>query len=357
MIRRTGAFLLAAVLLLASWAAAMAEKEPLSEEEELALSMRFGESAEVELDENREPVSVNGYPFRQVETCFNVRAVEEKIVTRTDFLDYPFWRPATEYDGNLALMSLYMALCAARDLQRNEDPKAFDPSQNAEAYLLGAGFTDLRKDDYSKETSLYTISTAMGSRRMEHDGEEPFTLIAVCVCGGEYKNEWQSNLTAGNGDLHEGFRSASDLVIDRIAGYVTTRGLKGRIKVWISGFSRAAAVANLTASRLTHAGAFPKEDVYAYTFATPAAVLNPPESGDENIYNNQSDRRGSAGDAGGLGVRPLREGPVPSRAGILHLRGIVRNGTRSVCQKHLRNRYPLQRGAEPADADPAFHGV
>ena len=287
MIRRFSAALLAVAFLLASWAAAIAENEsPLPEEDPAGdFSMRFGTDAVVEADETGMPVSVNGYPLQQVETCFNIRGVEEKIVTWTDFLEYPFWRPATEYDGNLALMSMFTSLCAARDPMRNENPLDFDPARNAETYLLSAGFTDLRKDDYSKETSIYTISTAMGSRRMEHGDEEPFTLIAVCVCGGGYKNEWQSNITAGNGDLHEGFRSASDLVIDRIAGYIATRCIKGRIKIWISGFSRAAAVANLTAGRLTRAGVFRKEDVYAYTYATPAAVLNPPETGDENIYN------------------------------------------------------------------------
>ena len=207
MVRRLWAALLAAVFLLASQAAAMAENDSFFSEESSAFSLRFGMGAVVETDENQMPVSVNGYPVRQVETCFNVRAVEEKIVTRTDFLDYPFWQPATEYDGNLALMSMFMSLCAARDLMRDENPLVFDPAQNAETYLLSAGFTDLRKDDYSKETSIYTISTVMGSRRMEHEGEDPFTLIAVSVCGGGYKNEWQSNLTAGDGDLHEGFRS------------------------------------------------------------------------------------------------------------------------------------------------------
>ena len=287
MIRRLFAALLATALMLASWTATAADNGSPLPEEDLArdFPMRFGMDAVVVADENQTPVSVNGYPLRQVETCFNIRAVEEKIVTWTDFLDYPFWRPATEYDGNLALMSMFMSLCAARDPMRDENPLDFDPARNAETYLLSAGFTDLRKDDYSKETSIYTISTAMGSRRMEHGDEEPFTLIAVCVCGGGYKNEWQSNLTAGNGDLHEGFRSASDLVIDRIAGYIATRCIKGRIKIWISGFSRAAAVANLTAGRLTRTGVFPKDDVFAYTYATPAAVLNPPETGDENIYN------------------------------------------------------------------------
>ena len=246
---------------------------------------RFGADAVVETDSEGHPVTVNGYPYRLVDTSFNIRAVDEKIYGTSDFVDYPFWQSATIYDGNLAIMSMFMSLCAARDRKRDEDPENFDPSRNMELYLESAGFNDIRKDDYSKTTSIYTISTAMGYRRMEHEGEEPFTLIAVGVCGGGYGNEWQSNLTAGSEDLHEGFRSASDLVIDRISGYIAMHGIQGRIKIWISGFSRAAAVANLTAGRLTRAGAFPKDDVFCYTYATPAAVLNPPETGDENIFN------------------------------------------------------------------------
>ena len=58
-----------------------------------------------------------------------------------------------------------------------------------------------------------------------------------------------------------------------------------RIKVWISGYSRAAAVSNVTAGTLVNTGFLPKEDVYAYTFATPAAILEPPKEGYENIFN------------------------------------------------------------------------
>ena len=162
---------------------------------------RFGEDAIVEMDENQNPVSVNGYPFRTVTASFNVRGLENKFSAETDFVDYPFWQPATKYNGSLANMSLIMALCAARDKPHGKALETFDPSQNVEAYLLEAGFSDIRKDDYSKETSIYTISTAIGARRMEHGGEEPFTLIAVGVCGAGYKNEWQSNISAGTSAL------------------------------------------------------------------------------------------------------------------------------------------------------------
>ena len=246
----------------------------------------FGYDAVVERDEDNRAITVNGYPCRYVTAGLSVRSSTDAFQYVIPFVDYPFWRPADVYDGNLAVMSLAMALSADRALNLEQEPdELFDPSKNVETFFIDAGFTDIRKDDYSKETSMYTVSTAMARRTMEHDGEEPFTLIAVGVCGAYYKNEWQSNMTPGDGDIHEGFQSAANLVIDRIAGYILTEGITGRIKLWISGFSRAAAVSNLVAGTMVQNSIFPKEDVYAYTYATPAAVKDPPKTGFENIFN------------------------------------------------------------------------
>lgn len=247
---------------------------------------RFGMDVTVQTDESGEPVSVNGYPTRRVRAGFNNLGQQESFQLVTDFVDYPFWQPATRYDGNLAVMSLMMAGSANRAAGfRGVPPEDFDPSLNLEHFLSDAGFLDIRKDDYSKVPTMFTVSTAMGYREMTHEGEEPFTLIAVGVCGAGYKNEWESNMTAGTGPIHEGFQSAAQLVTDRLAGYIATRGIRGRVKVWISGFSRAAAVSNVAAGTLVSTGFLPREDVYAYTFATPAAVKDPPGEGFENIFN------------------------------------------------------------------------
>ncbi len=252
---------------------------------EILILERFGDKAQVEMDANGEPVTVNGYPVRQVRAGFN-NLGQEAFQMTIDFMDYPFWQTAAQYDGNLAAMSLIMASCANRCVGYHgmlaED---FDPALNVEHFFSDAGFTDIRKDDYSKVPTMFTVSTAMAQRKMTSEGEEPFTLIAIGVCGEGYANEWESNMTAGTGEIHQGFESAAQLVVDRLAGYIATRGIQGRIKVWISGFSRAAAVSNVAAGMLVHTGFLPKEDVYAYTFATPAAIKNPPQEGYENIFN------------------------------------------------------------------------
>ena len=247
---------------------------------------QFGEGAVVERDESGNPVSVNGCPVYPVRAGINLRSNREAFEFDIHFTEYPFWQSATQYDGNLAVMSLAMALSANRALNPSlESTKGFDPSLHLEKFLTDAGFSQIRKDDYSKETSMYTISMAMGAKQMKKDGEKPFTLIAIGVCGGGYGNEWQSNMTPGYGNLHKGFLSASQLVIDRLAGYILTNDIKGDVKIWISGFSRAAAVSNVTAGLLVRDGMFEKDDVYAYTFATPAAVYDAPQTGYENIFN------------------------------------------------------------------------
>ena len=286
--KRVLSFFLILILFFAIFPVSFAEGEndpsvPSADAQDVA---QFGPGAVVERDESGNPVSVNGCPVREVTAGINLRSNRAAYQYSVWFTDYPFFQPATQYDGNLAVMSLAMALSANRAMNPSEDLKTwFDPSLHLEKYLTDAGFSDIRKDDYSKETSMYTISMAMGARYMEHEGEEPFTLIAIGVCGGGYGNEWQSNMTPGSGELHKGFLSAAQLVIDRLAGYILTNGIEGNIKVWISGFSRAAAVSNVTAGLLVRDGMFPKEDVYAYTFATPAAVHNAPLSGYENIFN------------------------------------------------------------------------
>ena len=259
----------------------------LSEADDIfPFSDRFGYEAIVTTDSDGSPMLVNGFPFCQAVVSYYDIGQMQNYEFTVDFLDYPFWQSSTVYDGNLAVMSLAMALSASRPVRETaESGEVPDPSENLRIFLTNAGFTDIRTDDYSKETSMYTVSTGIGLRRMEADGREPFTLIAVGICGGNYNNEWQSNMTPGTGSRHEGFEAASRLVIDRLAGYIAMRNIKGKIKVWISGFSRAAAVTNLTAATISDTGMVAKEDIYAYTFATPAAVKDPPAAGYDHIFN------------------------------------------------------------------------
>ena len=190
---------------------------------------------------------------------------------------------ARVYNHDLAKASLGLATSAFRpNPQRTEDGFAAD--YNVRSFLEQAGFTGLRSDDYDKNPSMYTVSTVMGHQTVG-EGDGAFELIAVGICGQGYNNEWESNLSIGTGKNPEGFSNAAHLVYDRVFGYISENHLREKIKIWLSGFSRAAAVSNITASLLSDSDLFSQETVFAYTFATPMTVLDTEPKRYGNIFN------------------------------------------------------------------------
>ncbi|MBQ1505277.1 MAG: hypothetical protein IIZ48_00725 [Erysipelotrichales bacterium] len=194
-----------------------------------------------------------------------------------------FRRPATEYNHRLAKLSLGMALSAFRP---GSDPLTLEnPALHLQDFLKQSGFSNLRTDDYDKNPTLYTVSTVIAQKNIR-DEEGEFTLIAVGVCGGGYKSEWLSNFTIGDNTQHVGFRYAAEEVYDRLFGYIAQEGLtKRRLKVWVSGFSRAAAVSNIFATLVDDSDMFDESDVFAYTFATPRTTKKISSNKYMNIFN------------------------------------------------------------------------
>ena len=193
-----------------------------------------------------------------------------------------FGQDARIYSHDLAKLSIGLATCAFRPFGSLREEIQAD--RNLSEFLRDAHFLDLRSDDYDKDPSMYTVSTCMGHQKLK-DEQGEYELIAVGVCGQGYVDEWESNFSIGDGTMHEGFDRSSSLVYDRIFGYIASRHLEGRLKIWISGFSRAAAISNITAARLSDSSAFGQENVFAYTFATPRTVIDENAGRYENIFN------------------------------------------------------------------------
>ena len=195
-------------------------------------------------------------------------------IWNSDFDDSWFTGNPSEYSHQIARVSLLMAVSAVRDLNvpaENRDQRVWN-------FLSGAGFTDLRSDGYSEETAANTVSTVIGQKKI---GD--MTLIAVAICGGNYKKEWAGNMDVGSDLRHEGFRIASEKVQQRIRDYLEEEELNGKLRLWISGYSRAAAISNITAADMTDSGLF--NGVFAYTFATPRTTREKNKKEYDNIFN------------------------------------------------------------------------
>lgn len=190
---------------------------------------------------------------------------------------HDFFNSSYDHDATFGLtkMSIRVAMAAM-------DPDSYTKSGNR-----AGNIKDLMTQldfQYDEEDIEYetpdgnTIGTAIGSRTVKR-GDEEFTLLMVAVRGGGYLNEWAGNVNVGDGHEgktttnHNGFDIASETVLSRIRGHLDRhQGYGGNtVKVWICGYSRAAAVSNLTAAKLDK-GAIPgiySDDVFAYCFECP----------------------------------------------------------------------------------------
>ncbi|MBR4456655.1 MAG: hypothetical protein IKS32_10635 [Solobacterium sp.] len=204
-------------------------------------------------------------------------------------VDVPFsksWfrKSACEYNHALAQSSIGLAAASFR-LRRDDPAFSIAPADHAISFLAQADFNEIEVCDYDRPAGRYTIATIMGHQQIG-EGEDAFELVAIGISGQGYTKEWLSNLSIGDKSEHEGFEDAADDVFDRFFGYLAKNHLfNRRIKIWVSGFSRSAAVANLFSAALSQTGLFPNEDVFAYTFATPRTTKDLNAERFTNIFN------------------------------------------------------------------------
>ena len=177
------------------------------------------------------------------------------------YSDAYFSASSAQFQTSLAQASIGLAISAFR----NDDK---DLENQYRTYLEGAGFTDIFAFGYDAETGEDTLSGVIAMKKI---GD--VTLIAASPCGQGYKKEWAGNLKVGNGERHEGFNQAAQIMEGHLLQYIEEHQITGEMKLWITGFSRASAVANLTAADMIESGRF--SDVFAYLFGVPRTTKAP----------------------------------------------------------------------------------
>ena len=157
-----------------------------------------------------------------------------------------YTKPNFVFSKETALLSL--ELC---------DIAGYPVSLNAK--LSHDGYKDIEYFDY--ENSLKS-DNKVGLVLCRKDN----TLLAVMR--GTKDEEWYSNFNIGDGFEHAGFSLAADKALSNILSYMENHCISAEnTEIFITGHSRGAAVANITAARLIDENAF--KSVCAYTFACP----------------------------------------------------------------------------------------
>ena len=205
------------------------------------------------------------------------------------YTDDYFKKPATKYNQSLATMSLCLALSTYQDEKKEIYHENVKNLFGKCGFVIDGAENTFQQKNYDIKTGTDTIACSFANKKI---GDS--TLVAVAVRSGGYGAEWASNLTLGLSGDHAGFDDASNKVYEYLADYVNSRNITGKVKFWITGFSRGGATANILAAKLdntidSHSKiTYSKDDVYAYTFATPAGAVksnNPHSKKYNNIFN------------------------------------------------------------------------
>ncbi len=205
------------------------------------------------------------------------------------YADEYFYSSAMEYNQSLATMSLCLAMSA---FGSGEVSSYQNKSVNVKNLMEELMFTDFETTkSFTEKPTADSIAAAIGQKKVKDNNDDVYTLIAVAVRGGGYEQEWASNFTIGDKGNHNGFSNAANQVIDFIKNYISDHEIEGDIKLWITGYSRAAATSNLVAgyldagTSLGDAVTLDKKDLYAYCFETPAGTIDS-DANDKAKYGN-----------------------------------------------------------------------
>ena len=188
-----------------------------------------------------------------------------------------FDHPATEYDHQLAFVTLGMVM-AAFTAAVSIPQYWVNGSVGREANLAAAyellGFGDARFYNYDIDTGKAGdyVGYSLARKRYLHNGKTR-TLVALMLRGGGYGGEWASNFHTGDTSAHTGFVTPVAAVFASLKAYLARAEQGGTFKLWLGGYSRGSIIANLLAAKIARElPQLGRENIYAYGFAVPAAL-------------------------------------------------------------------------------------
>ena len=205
------------------------------------------------------------------------------------FSDQFFLTNPAYYSHRLARLSLGMAMAAysapEADRYWGSDKDCGREANIRSAYRALAFVDDeyynydVNLNDSESKVAFSIASREIIDPSIPDTQDQRMKVIAVVIRGGGYGAEWSNNFYVKNDaspGYHHGFYQASREVVDKLGDYIQRHCADGvKHKIWITGYSRGAAVANLTAGQIDQQESLVGEGMYAYTFATPSGTQSP----------------------------------------------------------------------------------
>ena len=228
---------------------------------------------------NSEEIITGSYQFSAIEG--NNKQLQNSFV----YKDSDFTKSSFKGTKSLEILSIQVAGASLSWYGSELDKYEIDFSQNdynIKDFLNKMKFDNIESNKYyNSEKKENSMGVIIGQKKIIQDGKE-YTLLAIIPRSAGYKQEWAGNFTIGSGELHEGFKSARDEILRFTKKYIEKNNIKGKLKVWTTGYSRGAAVSNMVGGFFAGGGidyfgngvSITPEDVYCYTIGTPGSIKN-----------------------------------------------------------------------------------
>lgn len=212
-----------------------------------------------------------------------------------------FTKDSYEYNSDLAELSIALALAGADnssyDVTNNSGDEYAKKFYNSLSFLessyYSVGYNKTDNDDVGMTITLKEI--------IAEDNSEITLLVAGIRGIGYGDGGWQGNVMVGEGlvdkdkvdntKYHVGFYDAGNFASTEIENYIEKNNIDiSKTKVWLSGYSRGAAVANIASINL--GDKIDRKNIYTYAIATPTYKVEATQDANlKNIFNiiNTSD--------------------------------------------------------------------
>lgn len=234
-----------------------------------------------------DPSSVTGHNKRwgNVSLDYLSTVNGEKSLSGLTYDDDWFLLDSYTYNHELATMSLGLAMAGFESA-----PYAENGDKRIRALYQSLGFND---ETYHCENYGVSddgdVGIAISSKTILDGNSAPVTLMAVTLRGGGYGDGgWAGNFAVGaSGVYHDGFHTAAVYARNAVSSYIADNKIDRKtVRLWLTGYSRSAAVANLLSASLSVNGVCKRANIYTYTFATPSnQQMQYFSSSYDNIFN------------------------------------------------------------------------
>lgn len=195
--------------------------------------------------------------------------------------DSLFEKDATKFDKDIVMLSYMMSLYG-------DNCYRCEGGAYVAEFFSKIGFDNFYISPVFREgSSEQSIGFVIASKRIvEKSSNKSFDIVAICVRGFDYGLEWVNNFAVGQCGNHSGFDECANKVLLQFNEYISNLQSEN-IKLWISGYSRGGAVANVLASKILSVDkwADDKSNIFVYTFDAPRGLTKANAVAYENVFN------------------------------------------------------------------------